>query len=155
MPGIKKAQERRFKLSMSPRFVQVMTAELHRRKPKYVRLHDSGDFYSAEYLKKWLAIVEKFPGIIFFTYSKAIPFVKAMGPLPKNFAVIFSEGGKFDHLIDQKKDFFARVFQTREDLEKAGFYNASDDDLSGFLSGNNKFGLVYHGYKSRSFKTGK
>ena len=38
---------------------------------KLFRLHASGDFYSAEYARKWLRIAEKLPYVHFYVYTKA------------------------------------------------------------------------------------
>jgi len=38
---------------------------------KLFRLHTSGDFYSAEYARKWLKIAEKLPYVHFYVYTKA------------------------------------------------------------------------------------
>lgn len=43
------------------------------------RIHESGDFYSAEYLYRWVDIASHFKGnkrITFMAYTKSLPFVK-------------------------------------------------------------------------------
>lgn len=43
------------------------------------RIHESGDFYSIEYLYKWVDIASHFQGnkrIVFMAYTKSLPFVK-------------------------------------------------------------------------------
>lgn len=39
--------------------------------PRFFRLHVSGDFVSAEYLKMWCFIAEIFPQVTFYTYTKS------------------------------------------------------------------------------------
>jgi hypothetical protein len=153
-PHIKKAQERRYAMTRRPGFVEKIAAELRKRKPRYVRIHDSGDFYSLEYLRNWLEIIRAFPKILFFTYTKTVPFFREISDIPKNFAVVFSEGGRWDHRIDRKTERHARVFATKQDLEAAGYSNGSEDDIQVILTGNPCIGLVYHGFNSRKFTTG-
>lgn len=39
----------------------------------YVRIHSSGDFFSAEYAAMWARIAERFPDVVFYCYTKS-PF---------------------------------------------------------------------------------
>ena len=42
-----------------------------------IRIHESGDFYSREYLEKWLEIARHFetnPRVVFACYTKSLPF---------------------------------------------------------------------------------
>lgn len=156
MPHVKQTQERRLALTLKPNFREIISQELTRRHPKYVRLHDSGDFYTPCYLGEWLWIIDQHPEILFFAYTKMVLYFLSSlgGGLPENFKVAFSEGGRWDRLIDRKRHKFARVFDSKKKLLKAGFVNASKDDLPAILGRNNKIGLVYHGWKSRKFTTG-
>jgi len=69
-----------------------------RKKVRAIRLHDSGDFFEPEYLRAWLTIVRKHPEIIFYGYTKEVSMVLAED-IPENLIVVFSEGGREDHLI--------------------------------------------------------
>lgn len=53
-------------------------------KKLYVRIHESGDFYSREYAEKWIAIARELPSVTFLAYSKSIPFFDGL-TLPENF----------------------------------------------------------------------
>ena len=66
--------------------------------------------------------------------------------IPENFDIIFSEGSKVDELINVKTDRHAKIFNSVEELEKAGYINASKNDLNAtkFFTNNHKVGLVYH-----------
>ena len=75
-----------------------------------------------------------------------ISFVKAKANLlfhcfPIEF--IFSYGGKQDHLIDDKKDRHAKIFNNQAELLEAGYIDASGDDLKA-LTSVKKVGLIYH-----------
>lgn len=148
--NVSAAYERRLELARSPEFVATIDAEIKRRKIQRVRIHDSGDFFSPEYLEKWIAIVQLNPLTQFYAYTKSIVFFKGR-TLPDNFKVIFSEGGKLDHLINNT-DRHSRVFATVDALNSAGYVDASKNDENA-IGDNPRIGLVYHGHKSKTFIT--
>lgn len=152
MPSVRKAQEERLTLSETPDFVHTIHYEIRRRNPKVIRIHDSGDFYSREYLNKWLAIVAMNPEVTFYAYTKAIPLFTGV-TLPSNFKVIFSEGGKYDWMIDQDKHRHSRVFPSLKALRAAGYVNSSKVDTPAFKSKNHRIGLIYHGHASKEWST--
>lgn len=125
-------------------FVSNVIAELTKNKADLVRIHDSGDFYSLEYLNKWFFIARAMPNVQFYAYTKMIEMLKSQASnMPKNMTIIFSLGGKQDHLIDQKVDRHSKVFETIEQLQAADYVNTSDDDTQA-LGINGKIGLVFH-----------
>ncbi len=142
--------EQRLALSQSPNFIKTLCEEIDiirarakkKGKQSYIRIHDSGDFYSPGYLNRWLSIIKAFPDVVFYAYTKEIALFKAQ-QLPQNFKVIYSFGGKEDYLIDIAKDRHAIVFEDRESLLKAGYEDASKNDLKA-LGANNKIGLIFH-----------
>ena len=48
-----------------------MIAEVHRRWAGCVRIHVSGDFNSAEYVRKWVAIARACPTTRFYAYTRS------------------------------------------------------------------------------------
>lgn len=59
-------------------------------KMKYVsvRVHESGDFYSTEYMLKWFEIARRHPELHFFAYTKSILMYEAVkDQCPKNFLI--------------------------------------------------------------------
>ena len=54
----------------------------------WFRIHEGGDFYSVEYVNKWIEIAKAFPTITFMAYTKSIDFIG--DTLPKNFVTRFS-----------------------------------------------------------------
>lgn len=58
-------------------------------KPKYFRIHSSGDFYSKEYLDMWLEVIKACPKTKFLAYTKVYGFFKDL-QLPDNFSVFLS-----------------------------------------------------------------
>jgi hypothetical protein len=71
-PGALLAREQRFTASKSPDFVVRIHKELAKRKkrPKYFRVHASGEFYSQDYVDAWAEIARQNSDVIFYAYSK-------------------------------------------------------------------------------------
>lgn len=60
-------------------YISIKLNNLKNGRKIIVRIHESGDFYSTEYLKKWLAIIGFFADddrIKFVTYTKSVRFFK-------------------------------------------------------------------------------
>ena len=144
-PKVAEGMEERFLISKSLNFVALMDIEINKRKVDAVRIHDSGDFYSNEYIEKWVNIAMLNPNVNFYAYTKSIPLFKGRN-LPKNMDVIFSFGSKKDELIDVNNDRHARIFDNETELINAGYINASKIDYyaTKFYSSNKKVGLIYH-----------
>lgn len=143
-PKIADLMEQKYEISKQNNFNSLMNEEIKKKKAKYIRIHDSGDFYSIKYLRKWLLIAEYNKEVIFYAYTKSIKFFKDYNiNLPDNFKVIFSEGSKTDNLINTLKDRHARIFKDVTTLLNAGYIDASNNDLKAITT-NKKVGLVYH-----------
>ena len=153
-PVVANAYEKRLALARGPRaeFTMGISADieiaLKRAKGKqvYIRIHDSGDFFSLNYALAWMEIVADYPDVKFYAYTKE---VKMLGhwELPENMRLVFSYGGKEDKLISPDMP-HSRVFETTAGLKKAGYIDASKDDLLVFKG--KKIGLAYHGNKKFS-----
>ena len=125
-------------------FIDVIQDEINRkRKITHVRVHSSGDYYSPKYLNKWVKLAENNPDTIYYSYTKSVQMVKDLKNKPENLEIIFSEGGKQDHLIDYENDRHAKIFNNQEELSDAGYIDASGDDLKA-LTPNKKVGLIFH-----------
>jgi hypothetical protein len=60
-----------YELSLTKSFVSVIGSELRAVCATVVRIHPSGEFYSAEYVDKWAAIARNKPKITFFAYTRS------------------------------------------------------------------------------------
>lgn len=140
--NVKPAFQRRLDATKQDNFNVIMQKEILAKKAQVVRIHDSGDFYSREYLMKWFWIMESLPAVKFYAYSKSLPLFKGE-KLPANFTLIKSEGGKRDDLIDPSVDRHARIFKTEAELIAEGYANASENDLIA-IGNNPKIGLLAH-----------
>lgn len=130
-------------------FADQMIKEINaKRKVHAIRIHDSGDFFSRAYFMVWKSVMEACPTVQFYAYTKMVPLFKkleAEGNLPANFTVIYSQGGKFDNLIDKSKDRHSHVFSTEEDCIAAGYVLNELDDMPATDRTIQKIGLVVHG----------
>lgn len=143
--NVKPAFEKRYELSKTDQFVDAMNAEIAKKRPDYVRVHDSGDYYSRKYLAKWIEIANANPNVKFYSYTNMVSMLKSI-KLPNNFDIIFSNSGKQKHLIDKAIDRHTDIFKSQDELDAAGYINSSKIDLyaTKWFNKTNKVGLIYH-----------
>ena len=143
--NVKPAFEKRYELSKTDDFVSKMYDEIVKKKPDYVRVHDSGDYYSKKYLNKWIDIALLFPEVKFYSYTNMVEMMLYTS-LPSNFDIIFSDSGKQKHLINERKHRHTKIFSSVGDLLSAGYTDASSVDLMAtkWFNNTNKVGLVFH-----------
>lgn len=142
-PVVINKYENNYKLSKQDNFIQLIQNEIDCKKITHIRIHNSGDFYSPKYLNKWITLARNNPTIIFYGYTKSIPLFKALKTVPVNFVFVYSTGSKVDHLISIDNDRHTRIFHNHKDLTKAGYIDASQDDLIA-IGANKKIGLIFH-----------
>ena len=96
-------------------------------------------------MNKWLQIARACKDVKFYAYTKSHNFFRSI-ELPNNFDIIFSEGSKLDSKLDKAKERHASIFNSLDELKKAGYVNASDFDLyaTKWHNKTNNVGLVYH-----------
>ena len=151
------AYEQRLALTQLPDFIPLLIADINLKtlqsKSKglktIIRIHDSGDFYSKDYAKSWFEIINYFKSnqnVSFYAYTKMISLFETISK-PDNFTLIYSYGGKQDHLIDVNKHRHSKVFENQALLLQSGYIDTTNDDMPA-LGTNHKIGLVYHGVKS-------
>lgn len=145
--SVKDAQERRLQASYRTDFVDELCKELVKLRVGAVRVHDSGDYYTEEYLDKWIEIAKRNPSVIFYSYTKSINFFKSdvntwKKVLPDNLVITFSYGGKHDHLINRKTDKHALVFQSLEQLLEYGYQDTSAFDDNAYNKDIKLVGLI-------------
>lgn len=143
-PVVKNRLLRNFEISKTKEFPDLLSQELKLRKVECLRIHSVGDFYNMGYLVKWVKIIVRNPGVRFYSYTKQVIMMKGMDSLP-NLEIVFSLSGTEDDFIDLKNDRHCKVFETSRKLKRAGYVNATSDDLK--VLGNQKIGIVYHGQR--------
>ena len=146
-PNAINAYENRFRVARSPDFESLMNASITLNNPHYVRVHDSGDYFSEKYMDRWFNIMRANPGIKFYSYTNSVLLIKMYDKgIPDNFDYILSTDGKQRKYVDKSRDRHAVIFKTVEELEAAGYVNASENDLlaTRWFSDNKKVGLIKH-----------
>ena len=138
--------EKRYELTKTDNFIDSMSSEIIKKRPDYIRVHDSGDYYSKAYLNKWLSIAKLFPKVKFYSYTNCIKMLKNV-KLPNNYDIIFSDSGKQKHMIDTKRDRHTKIFHSHDELISSNYINASKIDLYAtkwFNKDNINVGLIAH-----------
>ncbi len=139
--SIDKAHNNNFCLTKHKLFEQILVAEIHKRKIKTIRLHDTGDFYSQAYLNKWSRIASFCNDTFFYAYTKSLNLnFDDFLSLP-NTKIIQSFGGKLDKLIDKRKP-HCIVFNSKDHLLYDNYVDCSNSDLLAVKS--KRIGLVLH-----------
>lgn len=145
MPVVRRAREINLEFIRTrgmEAFVEAACEDLSRRRSvSYVRMHDSGDFWSQEYLDAWYEIARRNETKTFAAYTTSF-HLDLWTRLPGNFRMVQSEGGKMDDRIDRMRP-VARVFENRRVLGEAGFIDGSSEEA--ILAGAAQIGLVYNG----------
>ena len=143
--NVQPAFENRYKLSKTNYFIGAMNDEIKRKKPDYVRVHDSGDYYSKAYLQKWIKIAIHNPDVKFYSYTNMVDMILNTS-LPSNYDIIFSDSGKQKNLINERKHRHTKIFTSTSDMLSAGYTDASSVDLMAtkWFNKTNKVGLVFH-----------
>lgn len=138
----------RYEATKQENFVELMTKELakiKKDKQTYIRIHDSGDFYSPAYFAKWLEIARLNPSVRFYAYTKSHSFIRGI-ELPENMDLIYSLGSTKDELINQDTERHSRIFYSVDEMIDQGYTDASEYDLlaTKWFTENNKIGLIIH-----------
>lgn len=111
---------------------------------RVLRIHSSGDFYSQEYFDAWMQTAKDRNDILFYAYTKALPFWKERKKsLPGNFRLIASEGGTRDELIDKEQFRKAVIVRDKGEAIRRKL-NIDVNDFLGAL-GDGDFALLLHG----------
>jgi hypothetical protein len=101
----------------------------------WVRIHDSGDFFTDRYLKAWLGICRAYSDTTFYCYTKEVDrFRRLVEPdPPQNFLWVYSYGGIQDETLDLETDRVADVFPDEAAIETAGWSSQEESDLLAVL----------------------
>lgn len=137
-----------------PKMIDMIGKEKKKGKIKAIRIHDSGDFYAPQYIDKWVDIAKAHPDMTFYAYTKSHhpKLRERLNELEKlpNVNIVQSFGSKYDHLIDPSKPHCV-VFPDKETMDKAGYADAMETDLTSADKNNKKIGLYIHGQYDKSY----
>lgn len=77
-PSVKAAYEFNSSISRTSYFASWMILELLVHKVNVCRVHVAGDFYDAEYVRKWVQIVKASPQVTFYAYTRSWRILDAL-----------------------------------------------------------------------------
>ena len=126
-----------FVLDDLPGWEAAIIAELGARRfqGRWIRIHDSGDFFSDDYLAAWLRVCRARPGVQFYAYTKEVArFRRLVEPAPPpNLRWVYSYGGTQDDALDPAVDRVADVFPDDAAIAAAGWSSQDRSDLLAVL----------------------
>ncbi|MDX3100495.1 GP88 family protein [Nonomuraea angiospora] len=141
-PGVRAAHVANlaFVVEDLPGWEAAMRAELGARRFRgaWIRVHDSGDYFSDAYLAAWLRIMAARPEVSFYAYTKEVArFRRLVEPdPPPNFLWCYSLGGKHDGSLDVATARVADVFPTEEAITATAdpvWHSQAESDLLAVL----------------------
>lgn len=126
-----------FVLDDLPGWEHAMTTELGDAKfyGTWIRIHDSGDFFSDAYTRAWLRIIRARPQVNFYAYTKEVARFRTLvePEAPSNFLWVYSFGGTQDAALDLTRDRVADVFPDEDAIAAAGWHSQEASDLLAVL----------------------
>ncbi len=110
-----------------------------------IRIHESGDFFSADYFRAWCEVAAAKPKVLFYAYTKNLPvWVTNKQYIPDNLVLTASVGGRWDSLIEPNRLRKAVVVMHPEEAEALGLEIDKDDSHARSKDGMD-FALLIHG----------
>jgi hypothetical protein len=113
---------------------------------KLIRIHESGDFWTENYMRAWFMVAASRPHQKFYAYTKSLGmWLNLKDILPSNFYLTASQGGTLDYLIPKYPEVFQRiayVVYTEEEAQERGLEIDHDDS---HCLGDKPFALLVHG----------
>jgi hypothetical protein len=111
-----------------------------------VRIHESGDFWTENYMRAWIMVAQGRPQQRFYAYTKSLGmWLTLKDIIPPNFYLTASQGGTLDYLIPKYPEVFQRiayVVYTEEEAQERGLSIDHDDS---HCLGDKPFALLVHG----------
>lgn len=127
-PNSRRAHEHNFNLIIEMlrepdgdmRLADMLERDLRLLNPGIVRIHSSGDLFSAKYARAWVEVARRMPDVIFFGYTKVYSSYRMVTDvrLP-NLGFAFSIGGRDDKFV-QAHDVTCTVVTDGYALDESG-----------------------------------
>ena len=71
LASVRAAHRRNLRAAREPQFADRLVEEIGRGSASVVRIHVSGDFFSADYVRAWSLVAEAHPRVTFFAYTRS------------------------------------------------------------------------------------
>lgn len=113
---------------MSEHIEYILNSKKNKDKKVVFRLHESGDFYSQNYINKWIEIADKFKDrdIIFQAYTKSIGYLKDIALKDINIKILFS-------IMPDTDDKSIQLAKEKEMSTFEFIPHDSNDEFDGFI----------------------
>lgn len=109
-----------------------------------IRLSVGGDFFNQAYFDAILYLAQTTPDILFYGYTKSLPYwVKRLAAIPNNLVLTASYGGRCDHLIKEYRLRSAIVVMHPSDTTLE--IDHTDEHAAAPSLRHNDFSLLLHG----------
>lgn len=114
-----------------------------------LRVHTSGDFYSASYFMAWMEAARRHPEYVFYAYTKSVKILLEHRSLvPENFRIVVSLGGKWDDLALAHCERTAVVVFSPEEAEEKGL-QIDKTEMLALDPRIKQFALLLHGTQGK------
>lgn len=121
-----------------------------------IRIHVGGDFKTKNYFEGWLELARRRSDVLFYAYTKSLPFWVSVKNIPNNFVLTASKGGMRDDLIGKHNLRQAIVVESEQQAADLGLEIDHDDSHAADPSKRNQsFALLIHGLQPAGSKWGK
>ena len=111
-----------------------------------VRIHESGDFWTENYMRAWAMVAAQRPQQQFYAYTKSLGmWYNLRDQIPSNLYLTASHGGTLDYLIPKYPDVFKRVAYVVYTEKQAAERGLEIDHDDSHCLGNKPFALLVHG----------
>ena len=126
-----------------------------KKKIKLVRFHQSGDFFNQAYFDAWFMVAQQHPELIFYGYTKALPFwAKRMHAVPANMKLVASRGGTHYYLIEMFGLRSVRVVFSEREARRKWKLEIDHDDCHVWKY-DKDFAILIHGTQPAGSLAGK
>lgn len=127
------------------------------RKAGIIRIHVGGDFKTKNYMQSWIVAAQRKPDLLFYAYTKSLPFWVALRDMiPNNLIMTASYGGYRDELIQEHSLRYVKVVYSVAEARKLKLPIDHDDTHAALPKYRNKsFALLIHGIQPAGSEAGK
>ena len=113
---------------------------------KLVRIHESGDFWTENYMRAWVIVAAQRPQQQFYAYTKSLGmWLNLKDQMPSNFYLTASYGGTLDYLIPKYPNVFQRIAYVVYTEEQAAEHGLEIDHDDSHCLCDKPFALLVHG----------
>jgi len=120
-----------------------------------IRIHVAGDYFNQAYFDAWLAIALVRRDVLFYAYTKSLPFWLARREqIPFNFVLTASRGGRKDDLIE--KHSLRSAVVVFSEVEAGGLeIDHTDEHAANPETSGINFALLIHGTQPKNSEAGE